>query len=105
MVGGVREVDVAELDRARADAASVVVDVREREEYASGHVPGAVSLPLSTLPARAHELPRDRPLYLICHLGVRSAHAARLLAPAAYDVFSVAGGTAAWEASGRQLSV
>jgi len=55
----------AELRARRADAAApLVVDVRTSEEYAAGHVPGAVHVPIDDLAGRLAELPRDRPVRL-----------------------------------------
>jgi hydroxyacylglutathione hydrolase len=47
----------------------LLVDVREPEEYAHGHIPGAVNLPQADLASRLDELPRDRPLWLVCQAG------------------------------------
>ena len=51
----------------------LVVDVRESREYRPGHVPGAKNVPLSVLPALLPEVPKDRPVYVICQSGGRSA--------------------------------
>jgi rhodanese-related sulfurtransferase len=63
------------------DAATVIVDVRTPEEYAAGHVPGAVNLPYTHLPARASELAGagDKDIVLYCQTGVRAARAAERL--------------------------
>ena len=94
------EVGLQDLEQALADGA-LLLDVRESDEYAEGHVPGAQLLPLSVLPVRMHELPRDRPVYVVCQGGGRSAQAAQLLSDAGVDARSVTGGTAAWISSGR----
>src|SRR5712692_6370608 len=73
----VDEVSVDALD-ARPENA-FVVDVREPEEYAHGHVPGAMSLPQADLATRLDEIPRDRPVFAICQGGVRSLRAAQFL--------------------------
>lgn len=65
------------LEACRRTENALLVDVREPEEYAAGHIPGAVNAPLSTL-AQA-DLPADRPLFLYCLRGSRSARAAGLL--------------------------
>ncbi|HLJ81039.1 MAG TPA: rhodanese-like domain-containing protein, partial [Ktedonobacterales bacterium] len=81
-----------------------VLDVREPEEYAAGHVPGAASLPQSELATRLDEVPRDRPVLVICQSGARSRRSAQFLARMGYaDVASVAGGTAAWREAGRPV--
>ena len=92
-------VTVSELKSAMKDEV-VVVDVREPNEYAAGHVPGAVLLPLATVPLKHTELPKDETLYLICQTGGRSFTAATWLAQQGYDVRNVTGGTSDWIASG-----
>ena len=61
------------------DTPPLLVDVREPAEYAAGHLPGALLLPLGQLAARAAELPKDREVILYCQRGGRSATAAALL--------------------------
>jgi rhodanese-related sulfurtransferase len=82
---------------------AVVVDVREASEYRPGHVPGAANLPLSVLSARMTELPTDRPVYVICQSGGRSAQATALMRARGIDATSVTGGTGAWMAAGRPV--
>lgn len=84
-----------------AQPTTLVVDVREPHEYATGHVPGALSMPLATVPVRHHELPRDRTVHLICQAGGRSAQAATWLAGQGYQVANVTGGTGAWISQGH----
>ena len=96
----VTEVGLQDLEQA-LEAGALLLDVRGSDEYAEGHVRGAQLLPLSVLPVRLHELPRDRPVYLVCQGGGRSAQAAQLLSDAGVDARSVTGGTAAWISSGR----
>jgi len=83
--------------RLQAQQPSFVLDVREPWEYAEGHVPGAQLVPLGELEDRVAELPRDRPVYPICHSGQRSlAAAAFLLSQGFSEVSNVDGGTSAW---------
>ena len=96
------EIDVATLctllDR---PAPPPLVDVREEDEFAAGHVPGAVNLPLTQLVERVAEvtsLPGD--VYLICATGARSGQATTWLRQQGYAVANVVGGTVAWRASG-----
>lgn len=93
------EIDVRALAAAHADGA-VVVDVREPDEYAAGHVPDARLVPLGELPDRAHGLPRHRRVHLVCASGSRSLLAADWLAREGFDAVSVAGGTQAWQSAG-----
>jgi glyoxylase-like metal-dependent hydrolase (beta-lactamase superfamily II)/rhodanese-related sulfurtransferase len=100
----VREIDIDALEARPPDA--VVLDVREPEEYAHGHVPGAVSLPQADLASRLDEVPRDRPVMLICQRGMRSYRAGQFLVQMGIDqVTSVKGGTAAWRAVGKRLAM
>ena len=96
------EIDVEHLERARLDGATVV-DVREPGEYVAGHVPGSALMPMGQLASRLGELDKTRPVYVVCASGNRSAAMADLLRAAGYDAYSVAGGTAAWERSGRPV--
>jgi glyoxylase-like metal-dependent hydrolase (beta-lactamase superfamily II)/rhodanese-related sulfurtransferase len=98
----VREVNLDQLRTRPADA--VVLDVREPEEYVGGHVPGAVNLPQADLATRLDEIPRDRPIFVICQGGFRSLRVAQFLSQCGLsDVASVNGGTGAWSASGGEL--
>jgi rhodanese-related sulfurtransferase len=81
-----------------------LLDVRETGEYAAGHVPGAVSIPLGQLGGRIDELPRVGTVYVICATGNRSLYAARALSGIGVPAVSVAGGTAAWARSGRPVT-
>lgn len=76
-----------------------VVDVREANEYAGGHLPGAISLPLSSFdPAR---LPIGKPVVLVCQAGARSAKALRqALDSGREDVVHFVPGTGGWRAKG-----
>ena len=97
------EVDILTFARARSDGDAVVIDVRQPSEYAGGHVPGARLIPLASLPTAVHEIPRGRPVYVICASGGRSLAAARALVGAGIDAVSVAGGTQAWMAAGNPV--
>ncbi len=91
-----------DIERFAADRPKgTVVDVRERHEYAAGHVPGAVLIPMGQLTARMHELDRARPVYVFCATGNRSLAITDLLRAFGFNAWSVAGGTSAWARSGR----
>lgn len=100
----VEEAGIEALDGLPPD--SVVLDVREPEEYRYGHVPGAVSLPQAELATRLAEVPRDRPVFVICESGMRSLRATQFLRQMGYaGVTNVRGGTAAWRKSGRRVDM
>jgi rhodanese-related sulfurtransferase len=99
-------IDVREADRRRRDAggsagAPLIVDVREPNEFADVRLEGVALVPMSTFATRFEELPRDRPLLLMCAAGSRSAAAtAHLLRNGWTDVTNVAGGITEWERAG-----
>lgn len=100
----VPEMSVEDLAVAIDDRRVYVIDVRERSEFASGRVPGAVLLPLGELPRRLDEVPTGRAIAVICASGNRSKSATRLLLDRGIaEAASVAGGTRAWAHSGRPL--
>lgn len=78
----------------------ILVDVREPNEWRSGRAAGARHIPLGQLVTRAAELPKDRPIYLICASGSRSQLAAEMLHGAGFVCpINVSGGTSAWQRS------
>ncbi|WP_410562579.1 rhodanese-like domain-containing protein [Amycolatopsis sp. cmx-4-61] len=84
----------------------VLLDVREDDEWAAGHAPGAVHIPMGELPARVGELadlPDDQPIHVICRSGGRSARAAAWLNQSGWDAVNVAGGMGAWQREGRPM--
>lgn len=85
--------------------AGTTVDVRERAEYAQGHVPGAVLMPMGQLSSRLGELDRSSRVHVICASGNRSKAMTDLLVAQGFDAVSIAGGTAAWIRSGRAVGV
>ena len=82
-----------------------VVDVREPDEYATGHVPGALNVPLGRLASRIVDLPVGEPLQLICQSGRRSAQAVEALQARGIPATDVMGGTAAWIAADLPVQI
>ncbi len=96
-------IDVREAERRlREDPERpLLIDVREPDEFATVRAPGAVSVPTSTFQLRAGELPTDRPLLFVCHVGARSAAVTGfMLRSGRADVVNVTGGMEAWERAG-----
>jgi rhodanese-related sulfurtransferase len=85
-------------------AGDVFVDVREPEEYARGHVSGALNIPIGRLPGVAHDLP-EGPVITLCSMGGRAARAAAQLDAMGRTAFSITGGTKAWAAAGLPVAV
>lgn len=92
------EIGVAELAALLSDDIALI-DVREPDEYVEARVPGAVLIPLATIPERARELP-DQHLYMICAVGGRSLKAAEYLTAHGWACTNVAGGTNEWVEAG-----
>ena len=81
-----------------------VLDVRTPEEYAEGHVPGAVNVPHDQLASRLAEVPKDKDVVVYCRSGRRSALATDVLAANGYKrVSHLDGDMQAWVAHGRQV--
>ncbi|MBX7448620.1 rhodanese-like domain-containing protein [Mycolicibacterium sp. 3033] len=102
---GVRQAGVGEIP-ARFDTDSdgtVLLDVREHDEWRLGHAPGARHIPMSEVPARLAEIPADAELYVICHAGGRSQRVADYLVRNGYQPVNVSGGMSAWAGAGRPV--
>ena len=78
-----------------------LVDVRRPDEWAEGHIEGAVHLPMETLTAAADMLATDRPIVFYCKVGERSKMAADAFAASGFDATDLEGGINAWQADGR----
>ena len=74
----------------------LVLDVRQPEEFAQGHVRGAKLIPLNELYRRIKELPKGREIVCICATGSRSRSASKILAKEGYTVLNAQGGMLAW---------
>jgi rhodanese-related sulfurtransferase len=104
LLAGAPSIDIAELEQLLADGSMRVLDVREDHEFKSGHVPGAVHVPLKRLPDRMPKFKKDRPYAVICQSGSRSQRATGLLLDGGFEgAVSVRGGTGAWARSGRPI--
>lgn len=83
-----------------------VIDVRTPGEYAGGHLPGALNIPLDRIRQALPELRQAaarRGLLLVCASGARSENACRILAEQGVTAATLAGGTTAWAAEGHDL--
>jgi rhodanese-related sulfurtransferase len=96
-----------ELEPARAaeliQGGAQAVDVRTAEEYAAGHIEGAVHVPLERLDAETGGLDHDRPIVFYCRAGNRSGMAAEAFSNSGWDAHNVAGGLLAWAEDGLPL--
>jgi rhodanese-related sulfurtransferase len=85
------------------DESVVLLDVREDDEWQRGHAEGAVHIPMGDVPARVDEIDPDAQLFVVCHLGGRSARVAQYLAQNGYAPINVSGGMQAWADAGRPV--
>jgi rhodanese-related sulfurtransferase len=103
----VQETPLENADQAIRDA-DILIDVRETEEYASGHIPGAVHISRGMLEFKLSNMPelasRDLKIVVYCKTSGRAALAACALADMGYlDVKSISGGFDAWAAAGKPV--
>ncbi len=81
----------------RQTAGAVIIDVREKDEWRSGHIPGAVHIPLGQLGGQIHRFDQTQELIMVCRSGNRSAAAVNALNQAGYQqVTNLQGGMIAW---------
>jgi sulfur-carrier protein adenylyltransferase/sulfurtransferase len=101
--GEIDEIDVSRARELLAEADAALVDVRERDEWAEGHIPGAVHIPRGSLESRIEGVVPDRSQTVVvyCGSGSRSAFAAKTLEELGYgNVLSIAGGFTDWKRNG-----
>lgn len=93
----VKTVSTSQLAERLKAGKPVLIDVREPHEYAAGHVPQAVNVPLGQVRVRAGEFDPAAETFVICQSGSRSRTASKVLMKAGFtNVASVDGGTSAW---------
>jgi molybdopterin/thiamine biosynthesis adenylyltransferase/rhodanese-related sulfurtransferase len=92
-------------ERLNATPPPALLDVRERDEYEQGFIPGAIHIPRGNLETRIERnvVDRSTPVIVYCATGTRSAYAAKTLAELGYtDVVSMSGGFASWKENGHE---
>jgi rhodanese-related sulfurtransferase len=90
--------DLAEKHNAGEDL--ILLDVREPDELAIASIPWALAIPMGDVPVRLEELPKDKPIAVLCHGGTRSARVTKFLNENGYpDAVNVAGGIRAWSST------
>ena len=101
----VRSISPDELRRRLGSGtAPYLLDVREPEELQDGSIAGSVNIPMGEVEGRLHELPTDREIVVICHVGARSAEVTRRLGALGYDqAVNLSGGMEAWLAGESRL--
>jgi phage shock protein E len=90
-----RSRDVSKEARERVASGATLLDVRTREEFSSGHLPGAINIPVQELGARVSELPKGRDVVVYCRSGARSATACAILGARGLETLDL-GSMSAW---------
>jgi rhodanese-related sulfurtransferase len=102
----VRHLELAEIKAGLADGAMLVVDVREPHEYAMGHIPGSVMMPLSRFDAADIPDAEGKRIVFSCAAGVRSMQALAIAQAAGLDLVEhYRGGFKEWAAMGEDVEV
>ena len=93
-----KEISAAEAAKLREKDANVLfLDVREHSELEICRIDGAVHIPMGEIPERTDSLPKERPIIVLCHHGMRSAQVQRyLLARGFEEAINLVGGIHAW---------
>ncbi|WMX46123.1 rhodanese-like domain-containing protein [Streptomyces roseicoloratus] len=95
------------VDVASVPADALVLDVREDDEWAAGHVEGALHVPMSDFVARFGEVTEavadGRRAFVVCRVGGRSAQVTQYLVRQGIDAVNVDGGMLAWDGAGRPM--
>ncbi len=102
MLPRISEVSAAEVADPLPDGV-VVLDVREPDEWAAGHIEGALHIPLMEVVQRVGDVPSDERVLVVCRVGVRSAQATAFLQAQGRDVANLEGGMVAWASAGRAM--
>ena len=87
-------------DRLKNGKRPLVLDVRQPDEYRTGHIPGAKLIPLNRLSGRTNELSQNREIVCVCASGNRSSSATRLLVKAGFNAINMKGGMSSWRRAG-----
>jgi rhodanese-related sulfurtransferase len=103
--GGLEAVDDGELLRRVKDGAVTIIDVRPREEFEAGHIPGAISMPLTELTKRVRDLPKNREVVAYCRgpYCVMALDAVEILRKRGFRAHRLEHGVVEWQARGERV--
>jgi rhodanese-related sulfurtransferase len=88
-----------------AIADAVILDVREPGELEQARIEGTLDIPLGELVERVDEVPSDTTVYVLCHVGGRSAQAVQYLESRGVDAVNIDGGIVAWHRAGLPVTL
>lgn len=92
VVGKVKQFHHDEVDSLPRDGSVILLDTRTPFEYRDGHAEGFINIPVDDLRERLSEIPKDKPLYVMCQSGLRSYISCRILSQNGYDCYNFSGG-------------
>ena len=95
--GKIKQVFWHDIETLPRDGSVTLLDVRTAMEVSRGKINGFLNIPLDSLRSRLNEIPKEKPVYVHCHSGLRSYIACRILAGNGYDCFNLAGGWRLYE--------
>lgn len=99
----IEQISVADLKHAVDSGVPRLVDVREKAEFDSGHVPGAIWIPMALVPLHLDEFTTAGPAYVLCRTGNRSGQVVMWLAQRGIRAINVHGGTEMWQRQGYPI--
>jgi len=106
LLGKIPQVLASDLEKSLSHGAVTLIDVRNDAEWESGHIPGAIHIPLGYLADRMRDVPRAKPVVVQCAAGARSAIGASLIAASGVDrVINLIGGIGEWRKAGLPITV
>ena len=96
-VRGVKQIDAADMKHKRHSKDQQLIDVRSPVEFQTNHIKGFQNIPLPQLKEQAHQLAKDKEVYVICQSGMRSMQAAKILKKQGFTyITNIEGGMNAW---------
>jgi len=103
-LSGVQSISASEYLTQMRREPHTLVDVRQPGEWKSGHAKLALHIPLGEISSRMHEIPKDKPVVVVCASGNRSAMAATKLAKGDFaHIYNFSGGMSAWKSAGLPI--
>lgn len=105
---GIKEIEANDLVQWVSDQSKPfkIIDVREMNEIQRGTIPGAIPMPLATVPLRLNEFEPHEEVVLVCHSGARSAQACMFMQQQGFkNVYNLRGGMFAWAGSGKPVGL
>ena len=105
VTGKIKQFFWEDVDRLPRDGSVTLLDVRTKTEVSRGKIDGFIHIPLDSLREYLDEIPKDKPVYVHCHSGLRSYIACRILQGNGYDCYNLAGGYRLYESVINECTV